>query len=391
MTSPVRVALTASSAQDKGTRQRMNKAETSITSVEVSAYTIPTDAPEGDGTFRWNSTTLVLCEIHACGQIGVGYTYGNKATAVVADELAQKCLIEKPPLDIPALHESMVGQVRNDGSRGIASMAISALDVALWDLKAKLMNCSVVDLLGAAMHSVAVYGSGGFTTYSDEQLARQLSGWSIEGIQSVKMKIGAQPDADLDRVRVARDAIGPDTELFVDANGAFSARQAIRFAQRFAEYDVGWFEEPVSSDHLADLRNIRNQAPAAMDIAAGEYGYDSFYFRRMLEAEAVDVLQLDATRCKGFTGFLEGAAIAASFGCPLSAHCAPSLHAHVACAVPGFRHIEYFHDHARIEQMLFDGFIGPVAGRLTPDRSRAGLGLTFKRKDAQRFAVEGIR
>lgn len=365
----------------------MKHSENSIGSVEVSAYTIPTDAPEGDGTFEWNSTTLVLCEVHCDGTFGVGYTYGNKATAIVADELAKKCLIGQSALDIPARYAAMLKQVRNNGSRGIASMAISALDVALWDLKAKLMKCAVVDLLGAANPNVAVYGSGGFTTYSNQQLTRQLSGWANEGIQSVKMKIGAQPDADLDRVRVAREAIGPETALFVDANGAYSARQAIFFAERFADRNVTWFEEPVSSDHLADLRNIRQRAPAVMDIAAGEYGYDSFYFRRMLQAEAVDVLQLDATRCKGFTGFLEGAAIAASFGCPLSAHCAPSLHMHAGCAVADFRHIEYFHDHARIEQMLFDGFISPVNGRLTPDRSRPGLGLTFKRKDADRFGV----
>ena len=369
----------------------MQTPQSSIKKVEVSAYTVPTDTPEGDGTFRWNSTTMVLCEVHADGEIGIGYTYGNKATAVVADELAKRCLIDRPALDLPARYEAMLEQVRNDGSRGIASMAISALDVALWDLKAKLFHCSVVDLLGAAMPGVAVYGSGGFTTYDNEQLATQLSGWVAEGIQSVKMKIGAQPDADLDRVRVARQAIGPETALFVDANGAYSARQAIGFAQQFAECDVTWFEEPVSSDHLADLRKVRERAPGAMDVAAGEYGYDSFYFRRMLEAEAVDVLQLDATRCKGFTGFLQGAAIAASFGRPLSAHCAPSLHMHAGCAVPGFRHIEYFHDHARIERMLFDGFIAPVGGQLTPDRSRPGLGLTFKRKDAEHFAVKGTR
>jgi L-alanine-DL-glutamate epimerase-like enolase superfamily enzyme len=309
----------------------------------------------------------------------------------VADGLAKTCLIERSALDTPALHQSMLEQVRNDGSRGIASMAISALDVALWDLKARLLNCSVVDLLGCAKSSVAVYGSGGFTTYNHEQLSKQLSGWVDRGIQSVKMKIGARPDADLDRVRVARDAIGANAELFVDANGAYNVRQAIRFAQRFADYNVSWFEEPVSSDHLADLRSIRDRVPDAIEIAAGEYGFDCFYFRRMLEAQAVDVLQLDATRCKGFTGFLQGAAIAASFGRPISAHCAPSLHMHLGCAVAGLRHVEYFHDHARIEQRLFDGFIAPVGGRLTPDRSRPGLGLTFKRKDAERFAIKGIR
>jgi L-alanine-DL-glutamate epimerase-like enolase superfamily enzyme len=351
----------------------------------VSAYTIPTDAPEADGTFKWNSTSLVLCEIKAGTKVGLGYTYGNRASALIADELANKCLLGQAALDIPALYASMLAQVRNDGSRGVASMAISALDVALWDLKAQLLDCSVVDLLGAAQPSVAAYGSGGFTSYSRQQLADQLSGWASEGLRSVKMKIGAEPKTDLERVGFAREAIGANVELFVDANGAYNTRQAISFAQRFAEYNVTWFEEPVSSDHLSDLRRVRDHAPDQMEIAAGEYGYDPFYFRRMLESEAVDILQLDATRCKGFTGFLQGCAIATTFGRPISAHCAPSIHMHVGCAVPKFRHVEYFHDHARIEQMLFDGFIPPIDGELKPDRSRCGLGLAFRHSDSEKF------
>jgi L-alanine-DL-glutamate epimerase-like enolase superfamily enzyme len=363
----------------------LEHSESPIERVDVSAYTIPTDLPEGDGTIRWDSTTLILCEIHAARQTGLGYTYGNEATAAVADHLATKCLLQRSALDIPGLHVSMVQQVRNDGSRGIASMAISALDIALWDLKAKLLGCSVADLLGVVQTAVVAYGSGGFTTYNNQELTSQLSGWVREGLKSVKMKIGAQPTEDLERVCVAREAIGAKAELFVDANGAYNARRAIAFAERFEEFNVTWFEEPVSSDHLEDLRRVRDRVPRAMEIAAGEYGYDSLYFRCMLEAEAVDVLQLDATRCKGFTGFLAGSAIAASFGCPISAHCAPSLHMHVACAIPQFRHAEYFHDHARVEEMLFEGFISPKDGQLIPDRSRPGLGMAFKHCDAERF------
>ncbi len=363
----------------------MTASDISVSKVDVSAYTIPTDAAEGDGTLLWDSTTLIICEVHAAGEIGLGYSYGNQATAFVADYLAGKCLLHRSPLDIPALHTCMLQQVRNDGSRGIASMAISALDVALWDLKAKLSDSSLVDLLGAANTSVAAYGSGGFTTYSKQQLAAQLSGWVEDGLKSVKMKIGAEPAADVERVRTAREAIGPSTNLFVDANGAYDTRQAIAFADKFEEHNITWFEEPVTSDDLVGLRRVRDRVPGAIEIAAGEYGYDSFYFRHMLEAEAVDVLQLDATRCKGFTGFLEGAAVAASFGVPISAHCAPSLHMHAGCAVSAFRHVEYFHDHARIESMLFEGFIPAKDGELIPDRSRLGMGLIFKRPDAERF------
>ena len=365
----------------------MTGSDISVDKVDVSAYTIPTDAPEGDGTLRWDSTTLIVCEVHAGSEVGIGYVYGNQATALVADHLAHKCLLQRPGLDIPALHATMLGEVRNDGSRGIASIAISALDIALWDLKAKLLQCSILDLFGAAHTGVVAYGSGGFTTYTDQQLASQMSGWVGDGLKNVKMKIGAEPAKDVDRVRAVREAIGPSTNLFVDANGAFDARQAIAFSRKIDKYDVTWFEEPVSSDDLDGLRRVRDRAPQAMEIAAGEYGYDSLYFRHMLAAEAVDVIQLDATRCKGFTGFLEAASVAASFGCPISAHCAPSLHMHVSCAIPQFRHVEYFHDHARIEAMLFDGFIPPKDGRLTPDRSRLGLGLVFKRRDAERFLV----
>jgi len=365
----------------------MTLSDIPVEKVNVSAYSVPTDAPEGDGTFRWDSTTLIVCEMHADNQVGLGYTYGNQATASVADQLANKCLLHRPALDVPSLYESMLRQVRNDGSRGITSMALSALDVALWDLKAKLLRSSLVDLFGAAQASVPAYGSGGFTTYTNKQLAEQLSGWVAEGLKIVKMKIGAEPARDIERVDAAREAIGPSTRLFVDANGAYGGRQAVDFAKKFAEFDVTWLEEPVSSDDLDGLRRVRDRAPGAMEIAAGEYGYDSLYFKRMLEAGAVDVLQLDATRCKGFTGYLAGAGLASSFGCPISAHCAPSLHMHVGCAVAKFRHVEYFHDHARIEQMLFDGFILPRDGELKPDRSRHGMGLIFKHRDAERFVV----
>ncbi len=364
---------------------KIERSEISVQEVDISTYTIPTDAPEGDGTLQWDTTTLIVCRIHAAGKIGFGYSYGNRATGSIADHLATQCLLHRSALDIPALHTSMVEQVRNDGSRGICSMAISALDTALWDLKAKLVGASLLDLLGAAQNSVAAYGSGGFTTYSTQQLTAQLSGWIAEGMKSVKMKVGADPSANLQRVRVAREAIGSKADLFVDANGAFNAKRAIAFAARCEEFNVTWFEEPVSSDDLNGLRMVRDRGPSSMEIAAGEYGYDSFYFQRMLASHAVDVLQLDATRCKGITGFLQGAAVASTFGCPLSAHCAPSLHMHVGCVIPGFRHVEYFHDHVRIEEMLFDGFIRPEGGELTPDRSRPGLGLAFKDRDAERF------
>lgn len=358
-----------------------------IRSVEINAFEVPTDAPEADGTFQWDSTTLLVAEITAGDAKGLGYTYGSRSIVPLAKHLAQKCLLHKSPFDVARLGQEMLAAVRNDSIRGIAAMAISMLDVALWDAKARLLGCSMAQLLGRMRERVPVYGSGGFTSYSDAQLKKQLAGWVDDGIRMVKMKVGSDAAADPARVRAARKAIGDDAALFVDANGAYSVKQALALAQGFDELGVRWFEEPVSSDHLADLHLIRERAPVRMEIAAGEYGYDLFYFRRMIEARAVDVLQADATRCGGFSGFLGAAQIAASFGCPLSAHCAPSLHMHVGAAVPGFRHLEYFHDHVRIERMFFDGFIAQKNGFLEPDASRPGLGLELKRKDALRYAA----
>lgn len=361
--------------------------EVAIEKIAVEIYRIPTDFPESDGTLQWDHTTLVLVRAEAAGKTGLGYTYADPATAKLIDQLLAKVVQGRDVMAIPACWEAMVRRIRNLGRPGIVSMAISAVDSALWDLKARILDLPLVTLLGAARDAVPVYGSGGFTSYSDEQLQKQLSGWVEQGIPRVKMKIGRDAAADLHRVRIARQAIGPDAELFVDANGAYSRKQALAQAEKFSEYGVSWFEEPVSSDDLAGLHLIRDRGPAGMDIAAGEYGYEAVYFRRMLEAQAVDVLQADATRCGGITGFLKAASLCDAFQLPLSAHTAPTIHAHVGCAAPRLRNLEYFHDHVRIENMFFDGVLQPIQGKLWPDLSRPGLGIELKKADLQRFAA----
>jgi len=358
-----------------------------IKRTRVSTFTVPTDAPEADGTFSWNSTTMVLAEVTAGDQTGIGYTYASEAAATLIEKSFSKLLESQDALANTALWTRMRSHVRNVGRPGIASTAISAVDNALWDLKAKLLGIPLAALLGRCRERVEVYGSGGFTSYSIRRLQEQLGGWAAQGIRMVKMKVGSQPEHDVKRVRAAREAIGPNVQLFIDANGAYSRKQALGMAARFAKFDVRWFEEPVSSDDLEGLRLIRDSAPAGMEIAAGEYGFDEYYFRRMLEAGAVDVLQADATRCEGITGFMIAGVLAESFQIPFSAHTSPSVHLHPCCAQPAFRHIEHFHDHARIEQMFFDGAAMPVDGFLAPDMSRPGIGLELKRKDAQRFAA----
>jgi L-alanine-DL-glutamate epimerase-like enolase superfamily enzyme len=362
--------------------------EVPVEAVEAAAYTVPTDAPEADGTLSWEATTIVVVHVEAGGRVGVGYTNADEATAtLIAGKLAG-VVAGADALAPPALWAEMVSATRTLGRPGIVSMAISAVDTALWDLKARLHDVALCTLLGQVRSTVPLYGSGGFTSYSDERLAEQLAGWVEAGIPRVKMKVGSDPEADPERARRARAAIGDDAELFVDANGAYSRKQALQLAHRFREQaGVSWFEEPVSSDDLEGLRLLRDRGPAGMAIAAGEYGYDATYFTRMLSAGAVDVLQADVTRCGGITELVRIDGLCRGNQVPLSLHCGPAIHAHPATALDRLVHLEYFHDHVRIEGLLFDGLPALREGCLLPDPGRPGNGLELKKADAERFAA----
>ena len=359
----------------------MNR-EPLIESVAARAYTIPTDAPEADGTLAWDKTTVVTVEVRAAGMTGLGWTYAAGAAAHLITELLASVVVGHLAADVRGANAAMAKAVRNVGRPGIASTAISAVDVALWDLSAKLLDIPLCRLLGGHSRPVKVYGSGGFTTYDDRRTTDQVCDWLTRcGVDAVKIKVGeswgSRPERDAARVELVSRLVGSDREVFVDANGGYSVGQAIRLGQRFAELGVTWFEEPVSSDDLAGLRAVR--AGVAADVAAGEYGYDLSYFGRMVDAGAVDCLQIDVTRCGGITEFLRAAAVAAASGLDVSAHCAPHLHAAFAGVVPNLRHVEYFHDHIRIEeQLLFDGATPARDGTLTPAVDRPGHGLTIR-------------
>jgi L-alanine-DL-glutamate epimerase-like enolase superfamily enzyme len=359
-----------------------------VDKVEVSTYSIPTDAPESDGTLSWDSTTFVVVQAHAGGTRGLGYTYAGRSAATVVQEKLSEVVQGSDAFSPQATWAAMQHAVRNLGKPGVVAEAIAAVDVALWDLCARLQHIPLTRAIGAVHETMPIYGSGGFTSYDDEQLAGQLSGWAEAGIPRVKIKVGREPDRDEHRLKVARKAIGPDVELFVDANGAYTRKQALWWADRFAEHDVRWFEEPVSSDDLEGLRLLRDRGPAGMDIAAGEYGYDLPYFQHLLDAHAVDCPQADVTRCLGISGVLRVGALCDARTIDLSLHCAPQVSAHVGTALWHQRHLEYFHDHVRIEGMAFDGVLSPEPGGvLRPDRSRPGLGLELKEDDLEEFRV----
>ena len=357
-----------------------------VESVSVSAYTVPTDAPESDGTTEWDATTCVVVEVGTGGATGLGYTYAPAAAGKLIEEKLVEIVRGSDAFAIAETWEATGAALRNAGRPGIGFMAISAVDQALWDLKARLLELPLVDLLGRARDGVPIYGSGGFTSYSLDRIREQLGGWAEQGIPRVKMKVSREPERDPERLDAARQAIGDETELYVDSNGALTPKQALRWAERFArDWGVTWYEEPVSSADFEGLRLLRDRGSTGLDIAAGEYAYVPADFRNLIGC--VDCLQADVTRCGGITGFLRAGALAAAFDLDLSAHCAPSASVAACCAVPRFRHLEYFHDHVRLEPLLFDGVLDPVDGALEPDRSRLGNGLELKRVDAERYAV----
>jgi L-alanine-DL-glutamate epimerase-like enolase superfamily enzyme len=359
-----------------------------VEAVWAEAFRVPTPQPEADGTLLWEATTIVVAQVRAGPVTGLGWTYADQACVSLIDNVLASAVIGRPVLDVCAGWAEMRRQIRNLGRPGLVSCAMSAVDVALWDAAARLLNLSLSRLLGRVRDQVNVYGSGGFTTQTFGQLTDQLRHWTHDqAMGQVKIKIGeswgSDVSRDLERVRLTRATVGDDVEIYVDANGGYSVGQAKRVGRQLAEYGVSWFEEPVSSDNLIGLSRLRDWCAA--DVAAGEYGYDLPYFARM--APVVDCLQVDVTRCGGFTAWFRAAAVAEAAGVQVSAHCAPNLSAHIGAATQNFRHIEWFADHDRIEGELFDGCLDPYGGFAAPSNDMPGHGCALRREVAACYRV----
>ncbi len=363
-----------------------NKMHVTVERLEVSAYTVPTDYPESDGTLEWDSTTMVLVEASGGGERGFGYTYGDVSVGRFVESKLEGLVEGADAMRPPAAWALMQRAIRNAGRPGVGAMAVSAVDIALWDLKARLLGVPLADALPRFHEAVPIYGSGGFTSYSLDRLREQLGGWASEGIPRVKMKVGRDPEKDPERVGAVREAIGEDVELLVDANGAYTRKQALYWAEWFAGEGITYLEEPVSSEDREGLRLLRDHGPGGLAIAAGEYEWTLADLADL--SGCVDILQADVTRCAGITNLLRVDGICKGRQIPFSAHCAPAVSAHVCCAVETLAHLEYFHDHVRVENMIFDGVLEPEeGGYLRPDPARLGLGLELKRSEAEKYAA----
>ncbi|NYI04097.1 enolase C-terminal domain-like protein [Allostreptomyces psammosilenae] len=358
--------------------------------VEARAYAVPTEAPEAGGVPDRAGGELVVVLVRADDAVGTGWSHAPAAARAVVEDLLAGEVVERGVLDIPALHQRMRHRLRDAGGVGLGARALSAVDVALWDLKAQLLGLPLVGLLGAARPEVPVYASGGPPGWSDDRLRELVRGWTVErGVPRVKIRIGeadgTRERRDLERVEVARVAAGRDGELLVDARGAYRRGQAVRMGRRLADAGVTWFEEPVDPDDLAGLRAVREATTP--DTAAGGHGWDLPHLARLCAGEAVDCLPVDATRCGGPTVWLRAAAVAQAHGLAVSGHAAPNLHAHLAAAVPNLEHVEWSDGHDRVERTLLLGTLDPSGGAVRPGADGApGHGMEL-RPDADRYQV----
>ena len=356
-----------------------------VEGLSVTAYTVPTDAPESDGTLAWDATTMVVVEAHGGGRTGLGYTYGDVSVGRFADSQLAEAVTGSDALAPAQAWARMQAAIRNAGRPGVGAMAVSATDIALWDLKARLLELPLIAVLPRFHDGVPVYGSGGFTSYDDRRLREQLGGWVAMGLERVKMKVGRDPDRDPHRVAVARDAIGDDVTLMVDANGAYTRKQALAWAHWFGEAGIDYLEEPVTSEDREGLRFLRDHGPPGVAIAAGEYAWTLAQVAET--AGCVDIVQADVTRVGGITALLRADGICVGHRLPFSGHCAPAVSVHALCALETTVHLEYFHDHVRVEHLLLDGVPEPVAGELRPDPGRTGHGLELKHSDARNYQL----
>lgn len=311
------------------------------------------------------------------GLEGLGISAGHSAVQAVVEHTLKDVLIGQDPFDVEKLWNLMFWHVRGFGRKGVAFCAISALDIALWDLKAKALGLPLYKLLGPYTDSVPVYGSGGWTNFDESQLVEEQLGYVERGFRRIKMKVGkdfgTREDEDVKRLATVRKAVGDDVEIYVDANNGYYAKQAIRMSKVFEEFDVKWLEEPVLADDVEGLAAVARAT--TIPVATGEHEYTKFGFKDLIARGGADIVQPDVGRVGGVTEWLKVAHLAHAFNLPVAPHSYQLIHLHVACATPNLKVVEYLGAVEQSDRVWYAEFAEPVNGMWSPDPTKLGLGL----------------
>lgn len=317
------------------------------------------------------------------GPSGLGFSYNHPETVAIIEQRLLPTVLGRDPFDTEGIWADMYDAVHTLGHQGLVFNAMAAIDIALWDLKARALGLPLYKLLGACRESVPVYGSGGFLNYSVDELVEEATGFVERGIPRVKMKIGLDAGRDdredVRRVAAVRKAVGDDVEIYVDANGSYRAKQAVDVARRLEDLRVGWLEEPV---HAADREGLAVVARGTtIPLATGEFEYHLFAFRSLMAAGAVDIVQADVGRVGGVTPWLKIAKLAEAFNLPVAPHAFDVVHLHLMCAVPNATVLEHL---SIYDDLPYKERPEPRDGILTVPADRPGHGLEL---DAERVAA----
>ncbi len=353
-----------------------------IKEIDVHLVSLPVTAGLADATRKVESVGYTVVRITTDqGLEGMGLTYhevGGEATkALILHDLAPK-LINRDPFETEVIWETFFHYLRGVGRKGLTFAAISAVDTALWDLKGKIMGMPLFRLLGGARTAVPVYASGGWTSYSDDQLVHEAESMVAQGYRKIKVKLGVEggskPRRDVERIRKVREAIGPDIDLLVDANNCWDAATAVQVANRIREYDIYLFEEPVFADDIPGLAAFKRGTD--IPLGTGEHEYTKFGVRDLVLNNAVDIVQVDVTRVGGYTEILKVAAIAQAWNLKFAPHAMEHIHSHLVSVLPNALFLERLMMFEELTNNIFIDPPMPIEGFLAvPDAP--GLGLTL--------------
>ena len=283
-----------------------------ITSIETISLNNPRATPIQDATTEtpnnFSGRGQLFVRIYTDeGVEGLGMTYSSPGVKDVVENALMQILIGRDPMDTEKIWNDMLWKVRSYGRKGVALCAISAVDIALWDLKAKFLNLPLYKLLGAYTNSVPVYGSGGWTNLTKSELIQEMTDYVESGIPRVKMKVGKNfgncEREDIERVEAVRDAIGYDIALYIDANNGYRKKQAIYMAKEFEQFQVGWLEEPLIPDDVDGMSEIARST--TIPIASGKLEYTKYGFKELIYRGGADIVQPDAGRVGGVTEWIK--------------------------------------------------------------------------------------
>lgn len=315
------------------------------------------------------------------GLEGIGLTYhevGGEATReLILRNMAPK-LIGRDPLETEAIWQEFFHYLRGVGRKGLMYGALSAVDIALWDLKGKIVDLPLYRLLGGNRTKIPVYASGGWTSFSDDQLVDEMKGMVAQGYKAVKFKVGVEggtnPRRDVERVRKVREALGPTIDILVDANNCFDAATGVQLANRIREYDIFLFEEPVFADDIPGLAKFKRGTD--IPLGTGEHEYTKFGVRDLLLHDAVDIVQVDGARVGGYTEMLKAAALTQAWNVKFAPHAMENIHLNLAGAVPNTLFLERLIMFEEITARTFRNAPVPVDGFMEiPDLPGLGLEL----------------